>query len=86
LGEEVCFRVPTVSDLEADVRQVVPPGPICFWVQGESLPIPFRPTQVSAGDKCGLVTKVNVLPRLEGDSRMLKSVREGGDIRSEETV
>jgi hypothetical protein len=71
------------ADLEADARQVVPPGTICFWVQGDSLAIPFGPTPVSTGDECRLVTKVNVLGKLEGDPRVLQSIRDGDAIQVE---
>jgi uncharacterized protein len=82
-GEEVYFSVPVRTELEPDAQQVVPPGTICFWVQGQSVAIPFGPTPASQGNECRLVTKVNVLGKLEGDSRMLKSVRDGDKIRVE---
>ena len=82
-GEEVYFSVPVSAALEPDAQQVVPPGTICFWVQGKSLAIPFGPTPVSQGTECRLVTKVNLLGKLEGDPRVLKSVRDGDDIRVE---
>src|SRR5258708_6164782 len=66
-GDEVYFSVPVRAELEADASEVVPAGTICFWVQGQSLAIPFGPTPVSQGDECRLVTKVNVLGKLEGD-------------------
>jgi hypothetical protein len=82
-GEEVYFSVPVTADLEPDAQQVVPAGTICYWVQGHSLAIPFGPTPVSHGDECRLVTKVNVLGKLDGDPRMLKSIRDGDKIRVE---
>jgi hypothetical protein len=82
-GEEVYFTVPVRAELESDAQQVVPPGTICFWVQGQSLALPFGPTPVSQGDECRLVTKVNVLGQLEGDPRILKSIRDGDEIRVE---
>ena len=82
-GEEVYFSVPVNAELEPDAQQVVAPGTICFWVQGKSLAVPFGPTPVSQGAECRLVTKVNLLGKLEGDPRMLKSVRDGDDIRVE---
>ncbi len=82
-GEEVYFSVPVQAELEPDAREVVPPGTICFWVQGRSLAIPFGPTPVSRADECRLVTKVNVLGKLEGDPRVLKSVSDGDKIRVE---
>lgn len=82
-GEEVYFSVPVRSELEPDAQQVVAPGTICFWVEGQSVAIPFGPTPVSRGNECRLVTKVNVLGTLEGDARVLKSIRDGDDIRVE---
>lgn len=83
-GEEVYFSVPVQAELEPDAREVVPPGTICFWVQGRSLALPFGPTPVSSrADECRLVTKVNVLGKLEGDPRALKSVSDGDKIRVE---
>lgn len=82
-GEEVYFSVPVKVKLEPDARQVVEPGTVCFWVQGSSLALPYGPTPVSQGDECRLVTDVNVLGKLEGDSRKLKSVRDGDKIRVE---
>jgi uncharacterized protein len=82
-GEEVYFTTPVNTVLEAGAQQVVPPGTICFWVQGQSLAIPFGPTPVSQGDECRLVTKVNVLGQLEGNPRVLKSIRDGDKIRVE---
>jgi uncharacterized protein len=82
-GEEVYFSVPARAELEPDAQQVVPPGTVCFWAQGRSLALPFGPTPVSQGDECRLVTKVNVLGKLEGNPRVLKSVRDGDEIRVE---
>ncbi|MGA2603592.1 MAG: cyclophilin-like fold protein [Verrucomicrobiia bacterium] len=42
-GDEVYFRVPVHAELESDSQQVVSPGTICFWVEGQSLAIPFGP-------------------------------------------
>jgi hypothetical protein len=82
-GDEVYFNVPVHAELESDAQQVVPPGTICFWVEGQSLAIPFGPTPVSQGNECRLVTKVNLLGKLEGDPRVLKSVSDGDEIRVE---
>ena len=82
-GEEVYFSTPVRVVLEADAQQVVPPGTICFWVEGQSLAIPFGPTPISQGNECRLVTKVNLLGKLEGNPRVLKSIRDGDKIRVE---
>lgn len=82
-GEEVYFAVPVKTALEGDAKQVVDPGTVCFWVEGSSLAIPFGPTPVSKTGECRLVTRVNILGKLEGDPKLLKSVREGERIRIE---
>ena len=82
-GDEVYFSVPVNAEMESDAQQVVPPGTICFWVEGQSLAIPFGPTPISRGDECRLVTKVNVLGKLEGDPRVLESIRDGDQMRVE---
>ncbi|MBN2309249.1 MAG: hypothetical protein JXR94_09780 [Candidatus Hydrogenedentes bacterium] len=79
-GEEVYFEVPVAAELEAAPKCVVAPGTICFWVQGSSVALPYGPTPVSEGKECRLVTAVNVLGRLDGDARLLASVRPGDPI------
>ena len=82
-GEEVYFEVPVTTPLEPDAQQVVDPGTVCFWVQGGSLALPFGPTPVSKGDECRLVTRCNVLGKIEGDPRQLAKIRQGDAIRVE---
>lgn len=76
-GEEVYFSLPVDAKLEHDAREVVEPGTVCFWVQGSSLALPYGPTPASRGGECRLVTRVNILGKLEGDPRALSSVRDG---------
>jgi uncharacterized protein len=76
-GEEVYFSLPVSAKKEKDAVEVVPPGTVCFWVEGGSLALPYGPTPVSKGDECRLVTSVNVLGKLEGDPRALAGIREG---------
>ena len=80
-GDEVYFEVPVSAKLEADARQVVDPGTVCFWVEGNSLALPFGPTPVSEGAECRLVTEVNVLGRILGNPRLLESVNDGTVMR-----
>ena len=52
---------------EADAREVVDPGTICFWVGGSSLALPFGPTPISRANECPLITDctgVNYLARV----------------------
>lgn len=82
-GEEVYFDLPVIALLEADALQVVDRGTVCFWVEGSALALPFGPTPLSTGDKCRLVTKCNVLGKIEGDPRELAKIRQGDAIRVE---
>jgi hypothetical protein len=76
-GDEVYFRLPVTADLDDDATDVVDAGTVCYWVEGESIAIPFGPTPVSVGDECRLVTRVNTIGRLEGDPGILATVTEG---------
>ncbi len=80
-GEEVYFRLPVTVALEADAQQVVEPGTVCFWVDGSSLALPFGPTPISKGKECRLVTRCNVLGKIDGDPKRLKGVRDGASLR-----
>jgi len=79
-GEEVYFSLPVSVKKEKNAVAVVPPGTVCFWVEGSSLALPYGPTPVSKGDECRLVTSVNVLGKLDGDPRALAGVRDGDSI------
>jgi uncharacterized protein len=78
-GEEVYFEVPVKATLEPGAKQVVEPGTVCFWVEGRALALPWGRTPISAGDESRLVTRCNVLGKIDGDARKLASVR-GGDV------
>jgi hypothetical protein len=82
-GDEVYFELPLALELEADAQQVVEPGTVCFWVEGHSLALPFGPTPASKGQESRLVTRCNVLGKIEGDPRELKKVKAGTAIRVE---
>lgn len=82
-GEEVYFSAPVEAELDADPKQVVEPGTICFWVQGSSVAIPYGPTPISVGGECRLVTACNVLGKINGDPLMLSSIQDGDSITLE---
>jgi hypothetical protein len=58
-GDEVYFELPVKMQLDAGAQDVVEPGTVCFWVEGNSLAIPFGPTPASVGNECRLVSRVN---------------------------
>ena len=72
--------LPVKATLESGAKQVVPPGTVCLWVEGSALALPWGRTPVSEGDESRLVTRCNVLGRIDGDPRRLASVRSGDAI------
>ena len=82
-GDEIYFSVRLSADLEQNAQQVVDPGTVCFWTEGNALAIPFGPTPISEGNECRLVTACNVLGKVEGDPKTLSSVISGAAISVE---
>ena len=79
-GEEVYFTLPVEAALEQDARQVVEPGTVCFWVEGASLALPYGATPIAQKGESRLVTKCNVLGKIDGDPKALAGIREGDAI------
>ncbi|MEU7644243.1 cyclophilin-like fold protein [Streptomyces huasconensis] len=82
-GEEVYFDTGVSAEREAGARQVVDPGTVAFWPDGDALALPYGPTPISRGDECRLASPCNVLGRLDGDPNLLSTVRAGDPIRVE---
>ncbi|MEU5300815.1 cyclophilin-like fold protein [Streptomyces noursei] len=79
-GEEVYFDTGLAPALETDARQVVEPGTVAFWTEGNALALPYGPTPISRGDEPRLASPCNVLGRIDGDPRALATVRSGDAI------
>ncbi|MBL1083306.1 hypothetical protein JK359_15130 [Streptomyces actinomycinicus] len=82
-GEEVYFDTGVSVSRETDARQVVEPGTVAFWTDGDALALPFGPTPISRGDECRLASPCNVLGSLDGNADLLATVRAGDPIRVE---
>ncbi|MGW7523539.1 cyclophilin-like fold protein [Streptomyces sp. NPDC054783] len=82
-GEEVYFDTGVSVSRETDARQVVEPGTVAFWTDGDALALPYGPTPISRGDECRLASPCNILGSLDGDAGVLASVRGGDPIRVE---
>jgi hypothetical protein len=76
-GEEVYFATPVKAALEKDARQVVEPGTVCFWTEGDALALPYGRTPISSDERPKLASRCNVLGRLLGDPKRLAAVRSG---------
>ena len=81
-GEEVYFETPVSAKLEADARQVVDPGTVCFWTQGDALALPFGRTPISTDDRPKLANPCNVLGTLK-DFALLQKIKAGDRLRVE---
>ena len=78
-GEEVYFSTPVRARLEADARQVVEPGTVCFWTQGDALALPFGRTPISTDERPKLANPCNVLGKIK-DFAALGKIKAGDRI------
>jgi hypothetical protein len=79
-GEEVYFTTPVRAKLEADARQLVEPGTVCFWTQGDALALPYGRTPISTDGRPKLANPCNVLGSIVGDPRALERIKAGEKI------
>ena len=82
-GEEVYFTTPVSAKLEPDAKQVVEPGTVCFWTEGDALALPYGRTPLSTDERPKLAARCNVLGTLTGDARRLGWIKAGQKIRVE---
>ena len=79
-GEEVYFTTPVSAKLEPDAKQVVEPGTVCFWTQGDALALPYGRTPISTDEKPKLANPCNVLGSIVGDPMALARIKAGDKI------
>ena len=80
-GEEVYFSTPVSARLEANAKQVVEPGTVCFWTQGDSIALPWGRTPISTDDMPKLANPCSVLGKIVGSFSVLKDIRPNARIR-----
>ena len=78
-GDEVYFSTPVSAKLEANAQQVVDPGTVCFWTEGDSIALPFGRTPISTDARPKLANPCNVLGTME-NFKALKNVKPGDKI------
>jgi hypothetical protein len=76
-GEEVYFATPVKAKLEKDARQVVDPGTVCFWTEGDAIALPYGRTPISSDERPKLASRCNLLGSIVGDPKRLATVNDG---------
>ena len=79
-GEEVYFSTPVSAKREADARQVVDPGTVCFWCEGNALALPYGRTPISTDERPKLASPCNVVGTLVGEPNALARIKSGEKI------
>ena len=82
-GEEVYFATPVKAKLEKDARQVVEPGTVCFWTEGDAIALPYGRTPISSDERPKLASRCNVLGSIVGDPKRLAAVKGGETVTVE---
>ena len=79
-GDEVYFSVPVSAEKEEDARNIIEPGELAFWVEGQCIAIGFGPTPISQGDEIRLAAATNIWGRSLTDVRLLSQVKDGDPV------
>jgi hypothetical protein len=79
-GPEVYFQTPVRAEPEPEARDVVSPGEIVFWPQGDAIAIAFGPTPLSRNGELRLAAPCNIWAMALDDVAKLRGVHAGETI------
>ena len=71
-GEEFYCKVPGVKDHRETAKNQVKVGDVAFWGNGEMLAVFFGRTPMSLGEDPVPADRVNVIGKIQGDSKILQ--------------
>jgi hypothetical protein len=63
-GGEIYFGIPVRASLEGDAQDVVEPGTVAYWAEGQCLCIFWGPTPASHGSECRAASAVSIVGRV----------------------
>lgn len=78
-GDEIYFTIPVQAEPE-NAQELVSLGDIGYWPPGKAMCLFFGKTPVSRGDEIRPASAVNIIGKIEGDSKVLKKVNDGDTI------
>ena len=82
-GDEIYFPIPVTASLGPDATDVVDVGAVAFWPPGNAMCLFWGPTPASTGDECRAASPVSVIGAIEGDARVLATLRSGAELTIE---
>ncbi len=74
-GDEFYFEIPVTEALDETATTKVSVGDIGYWPPGSALAIFFGPTPMSQGAEPVPASAVNLVGRVDGDPKILKTAK-----------
>lgn len=74
-GDEFYFEIPKALPLDETATDDVDVGDIGYWPPGRAIAIFFGPTPISSGEKPRPASKVNIIGKIIGDAKILRTAK-----------